>query len=63
MDIKNGKKVVLTGKTICFAVGILALLCGIYWIVRAIAFDDTHLPELLLSVVISMILILYSRKR
>ncbi|MDE6452957.1 MAG: hypothetical protein K2L74_08555 [Muribaculaceae bacterium] len=63
MEIKNGKKVILTDKTLCLIVGIQGLLCGIYWIVRALAYDDMHLPELLLSVFSSMALILYSLKR
>lgn len=35
MGIEKDKKVIITGKKICLIVGILAGICGIYWLVKA----------------------------
>ena len=63
MEIKNDKKVVITGKKICLIAGILAGICGIYWLVRALFYDDTNLPALLSSFAMALFLILYVQKR
>lgn len=62
MEIKNGKKLIITGKNICFVAGIISAVCGFYWLIRALAFDDTNLPMILSSFVIALFLTLYSRK-
>lgn len=36
MEIKKDKKVIITGKNICFVVGILSLIVGVYWLIRAL---------------------------
>lgn len=63
MEIKNGKKVVITGRDICFVVGIVTLAVGIYWLVRALLFDDTNLPAMLSSISCALFLLLYVCKR
>lgn len=63
MEIKNDKKVVITGKKICLVAGILTGICGIYWLVRALFYDDTNLPALLSSFAMALFLTLYAQKR
>lgn len=63
MEIRNGRKVVVTGKTVCLIAGVLSAICGCYWLVRAFAYDDTNLPAMLSSVFIALLLILYAGKR
>ncbi len=63
MEIKNDKKVIITGKKICLVAGILAGICGIYWLVKALFYDDTNLPALLSSLAMSLFLTLYAQKR
>lgn len=63
MEIKNGKKYTVGGRAICFAAGILSCICGVYWLVRALFYDDSNLPALLGSVVIGLFLTLYGSKR
>ncbi|MDE5629328.1 MAG: hypothetical protein K2I69_07185 [Muribaculaceae bacterium] len=63
MEIKKNNKTLLTGNKICFAAGIILAVCGIYWIVQAIAFNNTHFPELLISVFVSLFLITRGIKR
>lgn len=45
MEIMNDKEIVVTGKTICMIVGILAAICGIYWLVKALLYDETNLAS------------------
>ncbi len=63
MEIKNGKKNLITGETICFIVGILSAIVCCYWLFRALVYDDTHIPEILLSMNIALFLVLYAAKR
>lgn len=63
MEIKNGKKNLITGETICFIVGILSAIVCCYWLFRALVYDDTHIPEILLSMSIGLFLVLYAAKR
>lgn len=46
MEIKKDKKVIITGKKVCLLAGILSGICGIYWLVKALFYDDTNLPAL-----------------
>ena len=62
MEIKKDKKVIITGKKICLVAGILAGICGIYWLVKALFYDDTNLPALLSSIAIALFLTLYAQK-
>lgn len=63
MEIKNDKKVIVTGKAICLAAGILSAICGIYWLVKALVYDQTNLPAILSSVSIALFLTLYAVRR
>ena len=58
MEIKNNKKVIITGKKICLVAGILSGICGIYWLVKALFYDDTNLPALLSSIAMALFLTL-----
>ena len=63
MEIKKDKKVIITGKNICFVAAILSLIVGIYWVVRALFYDDTNLIAMLSSMCIALYLITYSGRR
>lgn len=63
MEIKNDKKVVITGKEVCLAAGILSGICGIYWLIKALFYEDTNLPAILSCVAIALFLTLYAQKR
>lgn len=63
MEIKNNKRVVVTGKKVCLAVGILSGFCGFYWLAKALFCDDTNLPAILLSFVFALFLTIYAQKR
>lgn len=63
MEIKKDKKVIITGKKICLVAGILAGICGIYWLLKALFYDDTNLPSLLSSIAMALFLTLYAQKR
>lgn len=63
MEIKNNKRVIVSGRMICLIAGILTAICGIYWIVKALVFDETNLPAILGSTTIALFLTLYGTKR
>ncbi len=63
MEIKKDKKIIITWKTICFVAGILSLATGVYWLVRALFYDDTNLIDMLSSICIALYLITYAGKR
>ena len=63
MEIKKDKKVIITGKKICLVAGILAGICGIYWLVKALFYEETNLPALLSSIAMALFLTLYAQKR
>lgn len=63
MEIKNNTKVIITGKKICLVAGILAGICGIYWLVKALFYDETNLPALLSSIPMALFLTFYAQKR
>ncbi len=63
MEIKNDNKVVITGKKVCMVAGILSGLCGIYWLIKALFYEDTHLPAILSSIAFALFLTLYAQKR
>lgn len=63
MEIKKDNKTIITGRTICLVVGILSLIAGIYWLIRALFYDDTNLIAILSSVCIALFLITYARPR
>ena len=63
MEIKKDKKVIITGKKICLVAGILSGICGIYWLAKALFYDDTNLPALLSSIAMALFLTLYAQKR
>lgn len=63
MEIKNNKKVIITGKKVCMVAGILSGICGIYWLAKALFYYDTNLPAILSSIAMAMFLTLYAQKR
>lgn len=63
MEIKNDNKVVITGKKACMVAGILSGLCGIYWLIKALFYENTNLPAILSSIAIALFLTLYAQKR
>lgn len=63
METKNDNKVVVTGKKVCMVAGILSGLCGIYWLIKALFYEDTNLPAILSSIAIALFLTLYAQKR
>lgn len=63
MEIKNDNKVVITGKKVCMMAGILSGICGIYWLIKALFYEDTNLPAILSCVAIALFLTLYAQKR
>lgn len=63
MEIKNDNKVVITGKKVCMVAGILSGICGIYWLIKALFYEDTNLPAILSSIAIALFLTLYAQKR
>lgn len=63
MEIKKDKKVIITGKNICFVAGILSLIVGVYWLIRALFYDDTNLIVMLSSMCIALYLITYAGRR
>lgn len=60
MESKDGKKTVITGKTVCLVAGIAALIVGVYWLVRALFYDDVNLIAMLSSVCIALYLITFA---
>lgn len=63
MEIKKDKKVIITGKKVCLVAGILSGVCGLYWLAKALFYDETNLPAILSSIAISLYLTLYAQKR
>lgn len=63
MEIKKNKKVIITGKKICLIAGILSGICGLYWLAKALFYDETNLPAILSSIAIALYLTLYAQKR
>lgn len=43
--------------------GILSGLCGIYWLIKALFYEDANLPAILSSIAIALFLTLYAQKR
>ena len=48
---------------ICLVAGILSLIVGVYWLIRALFYDDTNLIAMLSSICIALYLITYAGKR
>lgn len=63
MEIKKDKKVIISGKKVCLVAGILSGICGLYWLAKALFFDETNLPAILSSIAIALYLTLYAQKR
>lgn len=60
--MKN-KKMNVTGWAISLMAGILSAVCGFYWLVKALVYDDTNLPAILSSITAALFLALYAGKR
>ena len=54
MEIKKDKKVIITGKKVCLVAGILSGICGLYWLAKALFYDETNLPAILSSIARSL---------
>ena len=63
MEIKKDKKVIITGKKVCLVAGILSGICGLYWLAKALFYDETKLPVILSSTATALYLTLYAQKR
>ena len=63
MEIKKDKKIIITRKTICLVACILSLIVGVYWLIRALFYDDTNLIAMLSSICVALYLITYAGKR
>lgn len=63
MEIKNNRRIIVSGRGVCLVAGIISSLCGLYWLVRALAFDDTNLPAMLSAISCGLLLTLYGRRR
>lgn len=63
MEIKKDNKLVVTGRSICFVAGIISAICGIYWLVQALFFDNSNLPMMLSSLIVALFLTTYSAKK
>ena len=62
MEIKNDKKIIITGKKVCLVAGTLSGICGIYWLARALFYDDSNPQAILSTTAIALFLTLYSQK-
>lgn len=62
MEIKKDKKTVITGKKVCMIVGILSAICGFYWLIKALFYDETELAPMLSCFAIALFLTLYAQK-
>ena len=63
MEIKKDKKVIITERKVCMTAGILSGICGLYWLAKAVFYDETNLPAILSSTAIALFLTLYVQKR
>lgn len=63
MEIKNNKKIVVTGKTICMVAECFSAICALYWFIKALAFNDTNFPAIVSSCAIALFLTYYCGKR
>ena len=63
MEIRKNSRIVVTGKSICFVAGIISALCGLYWLIQAIVYDNTNLPMILSSTAVGLYLTMYAIKK
>jgi|GEM_PF-1873612 len=63
MEIRKNSRIVVTGKSICFVAGIISVLCGLYWLIQAIVYDNTNLPMILSSTAVGLYLTVYATKK
>lgn len=63
MEIKNNKEVIITGKKVCLVAGILSGICGLYWMAKALFYEETNLPAILSSIAMALFLTLFAQKR
>lgn len=63
MEIKKNSRIVVTGSSICFIAGIISALCGVYWLIQAIFYDNTNLPMILSSIAVGLYLTMFAAKR
>ena len=63
MKIKKDNKTVISGSAVCMAAGIIAGICGLYWLIRALAYDDSNLSAMLSGFALALFLIPCGRKR
>lgn len=63
MEIKKNSRIVVTGSSICFIAGIISALCGLYWLIQAIFYDNTNLPMILSSIAVGLYLMMFATNR
>ena len=63
MANNNDKKSAVSTRYICIFAGIVCAICGIYWLVRALFFEDTNLSMILSSLCVSMFLFIYANRK
>ncbi len=63
MKTEKEKKIRISGRTICYTAGVLSAAAGIYWLIRALFYDDVHLMEMLSSIFVALYLVLIAVRR
>ncbi len=61
--MKKDRKITVSGKRICFVAGTLSALCLIYWLVRALAFDDVNLIAIISSMCLALYLLMFGLRK
>ena len=47
---------VVAGSTVCLVLGGMSLVCGLYWLICALVYNDVNLPSMLSSIVTGLYL-------
>lgn len=63
MEIRRNGKVLITGKKICLIFAIISALCAIYWLIQCVVYDKQCTPPFLMSAIIGLYLVIFSRKK
>ena len=63
MGAEKEKKIRISGRIICFAAGMLSAVAGVYWLIRALFYDDVHLIEMLSIICVALYLFTIAGKR
>lgn len=63
MEAENEKKIRKSGRIICLAAGMLSAVAGVYWLIRAIFYEDVHMIEMLSSICVALYLVTIANRR